>query len=93
MAVKDLFGGIDPQRLANTYSKVKRRQIAEGISESTEDMTQVEAIEFIKDMEDAVIEEFGENGEPAPDYVLRVMAQRAVIDKLVEKMSNGEQES
>jgi len=93
MAVKDVLGGIDPKRLADAYSKVKRRHIAEGIAESTDDMTQIEAIEFIKNMEDAVIEEFKPHGDPVPDYVLRIMAQRALIDKLVEKIDNGEQES
>ena len=89
MAVKDLIKGYDPERLSNAYTDVRREQIAEAISESTEDFTQVEVINIIRGLEDDVIEEFNKDKEQVPDYVLRAMAQSVILDKLVEKMENG----
>jgi len=93
MSVKSLVGSVDPESLANTYTNIRRRQMAEAISESSGSMTQVEAIDFIRDTEDTVLEEFEQNGDPVPDYVLRAMTQSVVIDKLVEKMTHDEEES
>lgn len=77
-------GGIDLGRLAETYVNMKRRRMSAAISEGTDNVSQVEANDMIRQMENTVIAEMGDELPDKAKPVLRAYAQQAILNKLTE---------
>lgn len=83
-------GGIDIERLANTYVRMKRRRMSAAITEGTDDITQVQAMDMIRDMENTVIAEMGDEMPDKAEPMLRAYAQQAILNKMTEGWEDDE---
>lgn len=82
----------DIGRLTETYAQKRRKEMSEELANSTDGVTQVSVYEDIKEMEDTVIDEMGDELPDVTHGMLRVNAQNAIMNKMAEMSKEDGQE-